>query len=166
MPRSNHSVLRQEPGPRHQEFHDQRRDGEEGKRATDRTGPIAPRVVGLREPARDDAEKGRYHQVDGVEHGASQHHAGEPRRDAQPVGEGVDRPQMPERPAQLPKGAIDGDGIHGSMESFGDLEHRPGDGRVARPFGFALTDPGMRLSRTRLFPEVTRMKPSVASRGE
>jgi len=28
---------------------------------------------------------------------------------------------------------------------------RGGCGRVARPFGFALTDPGMRLSRTRLF---------------
>jgi hypothetical protein len=31
----------------------------------------------------------------------------------------------------------------------------PADGRVARPFGFALTDPSMRLSRTRLFPERT-----------
>ena len=39
-------------------------------------------------------------------------------------------------------------------------------GRVARPFGFALTDPGRRLSRTRLFPEVTRIGPLVASRGE
>jgi len=39
-------------------------------------------------------------------------------------------------------------------------------GRVARPFGFALTDPGGRLSRTRLFPEVTRIRLSVASRGE
>lgn len=39
------------------------------------------------------------------------------------------------------------------------------DGRVARPFGFALTDPGRRLSRTRLFPEVTRMGPLVGSRG-
>lgn len=39
-------------------------------------------------------------------------------------------------------------------------------GRVARPFGFALTDPGMRLSRTRLFPEVTRKGHLVASRGE
>jgi len=29
-------------------------------------------------------------------------------------------------------------------------------GRVARPFGFALTDPSMRLSRTRLFPKVAR----------
>jgi len=38
-------------------------------------------------------------------------------------------------------------------------------GRVARPFGFALTDPGRRLSRTRLFPEVTRMGPLVGSRG-
>ncbi|MGI4798306.1 MAG: hypothetical protein ACRYG8_30540, partial [Janthinobacterium lividum] len=33
----------------------------------------------------------------------------------------------------------------------------PGRGRVARPFGSALTDPGRRLSRTRLFPEVTRI---------
>ena len=41
-----------------------------------------------------------------------------------------------------------------------------GRGRVARPFGFALTDPDMRLSRTRLFPEVTRMRLSVASRDE
>ena len=39
-------------------------------------------------------------------------------------------------------------------------------GRVARPFGFALTDPGRRLSRTRLFPEVTRIGPFLASRGE
>jgi hypothetical protein len=29
-----------------------------------------------------------------------------------------------------------------------------GRGRVARPFGFALTDPGVRLSRTRLLPRV------------
>src|SRR6185312_12199240 len=34
-----------------------------------------------------------------------------------------------------------------------DLD-RSVSGRVARPFGFALTDPGRRLSRTRLFPEV------------
>lgn len=40
-----------------------------------------------------------------------------------------------------------------------------GDGRVARPFGFALTDPGMRLSRTRLLPEVTRVKLLVVSMG-
>ena len=39
-----------------------------------------------------------------------------------------------------------------------------GRGRVARPFGFALTDPGRRLSRTRLFPEVTRVMPRVVSR--
>jgi hypothetical protein len=37
-------------------------------------------------------------------------------------------------------------------------------GRVARPFGFALTDPGRRLSRTRLFPEVTRIGPCLVSR--
>jgi hypothetical protein len=36
-------------------------------------------------------------------------------------------------------------------------------GRVARPFGSALTDPGRRLSRTRLFPEVTRIEPRVVS---
>ena len=34
-----------------------------------------------------------------------------------------------------------------------------GRGRVAQPFGFALTDPGRRISRTRLFPEVSRIKP-------
>jgi hypothetical protein len=39
-------------------------------------------------------------------------------------------------------------------------------GRVARPFGFALTDPGRRLSRTRLFPEVTRIVPPAVSKGE
>ena len=45
--------------------------------------------------------------------------------------------------------------------------HRGVDrGRVARPFGFALTDPGMRISRTRLFPEVTRIMPRAASKGE
>jgi hypothetical protein len=38
-------------------------------------------------------------------------------------------------------------------------------GRVARPFGFALTDPGRRFSRTRLFPEVTRVEPLGVSRG-
>ncbi|MEA3084572.1 MAG: hypothetical protein QOC89_2269 [Paraburkholderia sp.] len=36
----------------------------------------------------------------------------------------------------------------------------------ARPFGFALTDPGRRLSRTRLFPEVTRIVPLVVPMGE
>lgn len=41
---------------------------------------------------------------------------------------------------------------------------RFGRGRVARPFGFALTDPGRRLSRTRLFPEVTRVMPRVVSK--
>jgi transposase len=39
-------------------------------------------------------------------------------------------------------------------------------GRVARPFGFALTDPGRRLSRTRLLLEVTRVDPSLVSRDE
>ena len=32
-----------------------------------------------------------------------------------------------------------------------------GDGRVARPFSFAPTDPSMRLSRTRLFPRWVRI---------
>jgi len=41
-----------------------------------------------------------------------------------------------------------------------------GAGRVARPFGFALTDPGMRLSRTRLLPRVTRVMRRSSSRGE
>ena len=36
-----------------------------------------------------------------------------------------------------------------------------GSGRVARPFGSALTDPGRRLSGTRLFSEVTRIMPYV-----
>jgi hypothetical protein len=40
-----------------------------------------------------------------------------------------------------------------------------GRGRVARPFGFALTDPGVRLSRTRLFPKVTRIVLDAASMG-
>jgi len=38
-------------------------------------------------------------------------------------------------------------------------------GRVARPYGSALTDPGMRLSRTRLFLEVTRIVILVVSKG-
>ena len=37
-----------------------------------------------------------------------------------------------------------------------------GNGRVAPPFGFALTDPYVRLSRIRLFPKVT---PKPALRG-
>lgn len=41
-----------------------------------------------------------------------------------------------------------------------------GRGRVARPFGSALTDPGLRLSRTRLFPEVTRIVRFAAPTGE
>ena len=41
-----------------------------------------------------------------------------------------------------------------------------GRGRLARPFGSALTDPGRRLSRTRLFPEVTRIMPHVVSKDE
>jgi hypothetical protein len=55
----------------------------------------------------------------------------------------------------------------GSRSASGErisLHH--GSGRVARPFGFALTDPGRRLSRTRLFPEVTRIEPLVASMDE
>ena len=38
-------------------------------------------------------------------------------------------------------------------------------GRVARPFGFALTDPGVRLSRTRLLLKVTRVMFGAASMG-
>jgi hypothetical protein len=37
---------------------------------------------------------------------------------------------------------------------------------IAKPFGFALTDPGMRLSRTPPFPRITRVIPSVSSRDE
>ena len=54
------------------------------------------------------------------------------------------------------------------MPSNSGAGSKPG-GKVtslARPFGFALTDPGRRLSRTRLFPEVTRIGPLVVSRGE
>ena len=39
--------------------------------------------------------------------------------------------------------------------AFGSLLNQ-GSGRVARPFGFALTDPGVRISRTRLFSKVTQ----------
>jgi hypothetical protein len=35
-------------------------------------------------------------------------------------------------------------------------EYKAEIGRVAPPFGFALTDPYVRLSRIRLFPKVTR----------
>lgn len=48
---------------------------------------------------------------------------------------------------------------------FGNLSIFRVSGRVARPFGFALTDPGRRLSRTRLFPEVTRIAPRLVSKG-
>lgn len=48
--------------------------------------------------------------------------------------------------------------------AYRDRIHAEGDalmyedhGRVAMPFGFALTDPGGRISRTRLFPRVTRV---------
>jgi hypothetical protein len=40
------------------------------------------------------------------------------------------------------------------------------EGRVARPFGFALTDPGVRLSRTRLHLKVTRVMFGAASMAE
>jgi hypothetical protein len=49
---------------------------------------------------------------------------------------------------------------------LGRWKHLWVSGRVARPFGSALTDPGRRLSRTRLFPRVTRMASRRASRGE
>lgn len=38
-------------------------------------------------------------------------------------------------------------------------------GRVDQPFGFTLTDPGVPLSRTRLFPEVTRINLHLVSMG-
>ncbi len=41
---------------------------------------------------------------------------------------------------------------------------RGGEGRVAKRYSFALADPGRRLSRTRLFPEVTRIAPRSVSR--
>jgi len=41
--------------------------------------------------------------------------------------------------------------------AFSNSSAWQGPGRVARPFGSALTDPGVRLSRTRLFPRVTRI---------
>jgi hypothetical protein len=40
-----------------------------------------------------------------------------------------------------------------------------GDGRVAQPFGFALTDPGVRLSRTRLLPRIDRVSHGEPSGG-
>ncbi len=50
------------------------------------------------------------------------------------------------------------DGNRGQGLAFdGVYGHAPGRGRVAMPFGFALTDPGGRISRTRLFPRVTRV---------
>ena len=57
-------------------------------------------------------------------------------------------------------------GRHWKDRSFGGLRSTvqlnvlfgaSGDGRVARPFSFAPTDPSMRLSRTRLFPRVVRV---------
>jgi len=57
--------------------------------------------------------------------------------------------------------------VRGTTDRRGRLMHRQmllgqdgnpivGDGRVARPFGFALTDPDLRLSRIRLLPELNR----------
>src|SRR6202171_5139097 len=40
---------------------------------------------------------------------------------------------------------------------FRELSRGESRGRVAQPFGFALTDPSVRLSHTRLFPKVTRV---------
>jgi hypothetical protein len=54
-------------------------------------------------------------------------------------------------------------GMKRTMQAAAAGEDR---GRVARPFGSALTDPGRRLSRTRLFPEVTRIIPLAAPMGE
>ena len=58
-------------------------------------------------------------------------------------------------------------GLDYHVEVYGHFYSVPyrGRGRVARPFGSALTDPGRRLSRTRLFPEVTRIMPHVVSMG-
>ena len=55
--------------------------------------------------------------------------------------------------------------IFDGVASFHDFAKwlRRDHGRVARPFGFALTDPGVRLSRTRLLLKVTRVMPGVAS---
>ena len=50
-----------------------------------------------------------------------------------------------------------------AVDQHGHVLDILGRGRVARPFGSALTDPGRRLSRTRLFPEVTRIGPLVVS---
>lgn len=55
--------------------------------------------------------------------------------------------------------------LKGKQQQLHAAIAREGRGRVARPFGFALTDPGRRFSRTRLFPEVTRVEPLGVSRG-
>ena len=50
----------------------------------------------------------------------------------------------------------------GGQNRAGNTQFDDGNGRVAPPFGFALTDPYVRLSRIRLFPKVT---PKPALRG-
>lgn len=98
----------------------------------------------------------------------------------------MQRPPLAHAPLQRPADAVVGEGfgighlqmaqprhrLHGVV-TLQDrqqyrLSHRlerigNGHGRVARPFGSALTDPGVRLSRTRLLPEVTRIGPLVVS---
>lgn len=44
------------------------------------------------------------------------------------------------------------------MRAVEDALECPGRGLVGKPLGFALTDPSMRLSRTRLLPKVTRLR--------
>jgi len=39
-------------------------------------------------------------------------------------------------------------------------------GRVAKPFGFALTDPDVRLSRIRLFPKANHVRHAAGPRIE
>jgi len=56
-------------------------------------------------------------------------------------------------------GLAKGPGGQGSSGVQGTAVH----GRLARPCGFALTDPDVRLSRPRLVSKVTRVMPGVAS---
>jgi hypothetical protein len=66
----------------------------------------------------------------------------------------------------VPRGRGPRDVVDDKRIQPGEGLAQPVEGRVARPFGSALTDPGWRLSRTRLFPEVTRTGPLALSRGE
>jgi len=69
---------------------------------------------------------------------------------------------LPAAPAFLTLGKQLGPRTVGEALSLRDAVVPGGRGRVARPFGSALTDPGMRLSRTRLLPEVN---PHCTARG-